>query len=39
MHTGLWLDLLLSPTEMTLEQAREISLTYLRGVFPGHFSI
>lgn len=38
MHVGLWLDLLLSPAEMNLEQAHEISLSYLRGVFPGHFS-
>ena len=35
MHAGLWLDLLLSPAEMNLEQAREISISYLRGVFPG----
>jgi TetR/AcrR family transcriptional repressor of bet genes len=38
MHAGLWLDLLLSPAEMNLEQAREISLSYLRSVFPGHIS-
>ncbi len=38
MHVGLWLDLLLSPAEMNCEQAQEISLSYLRGVFPGHFS-
>ena len=37
MHAGLWLDLLLNPNEMKLEQAREISLSYLHGVFPGHF--
>ncbi len=37
MHAGLWLDLLLSPAEMSAEQAREISLSYLRDVFPGHF--
>lgn len=37
MHAGLWLDLLLSPAEMTPEQAQEVSLTYLCGVFPGHF--
>jgi len=35
----LWLDLLLSPTEMNLEQAQEISLSYLQGVFPEHFSV
>lgn len=38
MHAGLWLDLLLSPSEMNLEQAQDISLSYLRGVFPDHFS-
>ena len=38
MHAGLWLDLLLSPAEMSLDQAQEISLSYLRGVFPRHFS-
>ncbi len=38
MHAGLWLDLLLSPSEMNLEQAHEISMAYLRGVFPRHFS-
>lgn len=37
MNSGLWLDMLISPTEMPAERAREISLSYLRGVFPGHF--
>jgi TetR/AcrR family transcriptional repressor of bet genes len=37
MNGGLWLDILLSPAEMSAEQAREISLSYLRGVFPRHF--
>jgi TetR/AcrR family transcriptional repressor of bet genes len=37
MNSGLWLDMLISPSEMPAEQAREISLSYLRGVFPGHF--
>lgn len=36
MNSGLWLDMLISPTEMTAEQAKEISLAYLRGVFPRH---
>ena len=36
MNGGLWLDMLLSPAEMTAEQAKEISLSYLRGVFPDH---
>ncbi len=38
LSVGLWLDLLLSPAEMSPEQAEEISLSYLTGVFPGHFS-
>ena len=38
LSVGLWLDLLLSPTEMTPEQAEEVSLSYLKGVFPDHFS-
>jgi TetR/AcrR family transcriptional repressor of bet genes len=33
---GLWLDLLLSPADMNLEQAREISMSFLRGVFTRH---
>jgi len=37
MHAGLWLDLLLSPAEMSPGQAKEVSLSYLRGVFPEHF--
>ena len=37
MNSGLWLDMLISPSEMPAERAREISLSYLRGVFPGHF--
>jgi len=37
MNGGLWLDMLISPAEMSRERAREISLSYLRGVFPGHF--
>ena len=39
MSEGLWLDLLLDPTEMTPEQAQGISMSYLRGVFPSHFSV
>ena len=38
MNGGLWLDMLLSPAEMSAQQAREISLSYLWGVFPGHAS-
>lgn len=37
MNVGLWLDILISPTEMSAEQAEETSLAYLQGVFPGHF--
>lgn len=37
INVGLWLDMLISPAEMSAEQALEISLSYLRGVFPGHF--
>lgn len=37
IHTGLWLDLLLSPSGMKPEQAKQISLSYLRGVFPENF--
>jgi len=37
MNSGLWLDMLISPSEMSAELAREISLSYLRGVFPAHF--
>ena len=37
MNSGLWLDMLISPSEMPVEKAREISLSYLCGVFPGHF--
>lgn len=38
INVGLWLEMLISPTEMSAEQAGETSLTYLQGVFPGHFS-
>jgi TetR/AcrR family transcriptional repressor of bet genes len=37
INEGLWLDLLLTPAEMDRELALEISLSYLRSVFPGHF--
>jgi TetR/AcrR family transcriptional repressor of bet genes len=37
MNEGLWLDLLLNPTEVTAEQARAVSLSYLQGIFPQHF--
>ncbi len=37
MCEGLWLDLLLTPVDMTAGQAEAVSLAYLRGIFPGHF--
>lgn len=37
MNEGLWLDLLLDPSEMTPAQAQVISMAYLQGIFPGHF--
>lgn len=37
MNEGLWLDLLLIPTEVTPEQARAVSFSYLQGIFPRHF--
>lgn len=37
MNEGLWLDLLLNPAELTPEQARDVSMSYLRNVFPEHF--
>ena len=38
LRRSAWLDLLLSPSEMNPEQAKEISLSYLKGVFSSHFS-
>jgi TetR/AcrR family transcriptional repressor of bet genes len=37
MTEGLWLDMLLSPRSMTRQQALEVSLSYLRSLFPAHF--
>ena len=37
VNSGLWLDMLISPSEMPSERAKDISLSYLHGVFPGHF--
>lgn len=36
LNSGLWLDMLISPAEISAEKALEISLSYLQGVFPGH---
>lgn len=38
MSVGLWLDLLLSPGVVSPDQARDISRSYLKGVFSRHFS-
>jgi TetR/AcrR family transcriptional repressor of bet genes len=38
LNGGLWLDMLISPAEMPAYRAREISQSYLRGVFPLHFT-
>jgi TetR/AcrR family transcriptional repressor of bet genes len=37
MKEGLWLDLLMSPDQMTPEQALGICMHYLESVFPRHF--
>jgi len=37
MNEGLWLDLLLVPADVSPEQARAVSLSYLQGIFPKHF--
>jgi TetR/AcrR family transcriptional repressor of bet genes len=37
MSEGLWLDLLLNSAEMTAELAYEVSISYLRDIFPMHF--
>ena len=34
---GLWLDILVTPEDMSPRLAREISLNYMAGVFPEHF--
>ena len=38
MSEGLWLNLLLSPKELTAEKAVAISKAYLHDVFPQHFA-
>ena len=38
MTEGLWLDLLVSPDEMTPELGRQICFDYLMRTFPGHFA-
>ena len=39
MAEGLWLDLLISPSSITREQARNICMAYLASAFPRHFSV
>jgi len=38
MNEGLWLDLLLNSPEMTPELGLDISMAWLQGIFPQHFS-
>jgi len=37
MSEGLWLDMLVSPESMNVEQAKNVCLAYLASVFPKHF--
>jgi len=37
INEGLWLDMLLNPSEFSPDQALEVSMSYLHDVFPGHF--
>jgi TetR/AcrR family transcriptional repressor of bet genes len=37
MTEGLWLDMLLTPSEMSREQARKVCMAYLASVFSNHF--
>ena len=37
MSEGLWLDMLLSPSEMSREQASKVCMAYLVSAFPKHF--
>lgn len=39
INEGLWLDMLLSPSELSREQALDISMSYLHDVFPAHFGV
>ncbi len=39
MNEGLWLDLLLDSPKMSPELGFDISMAWLRGMFPQHFSI
>lgn len=37
MNQGLWLDILLNPTELDRKTAFEVSISHLRNIFPRHF--
>ncbi len=39
MTEGLWLDMLLTPSEMSREQARQVCMAYLASAFPKHFEV
>lgn len=39
MIDGLWLDMLLQPTEVNRRQARALVMNYLHTVLPGYFSL
>ncbi|MGI9284875.1 MAG: TetR family transcriptional regulator C-terminal domain-containing protein, partial [Pseudomonadales bacterium] len=36
---GLWLDLLMTPKELSKNKAKRVCMSYLAGNFPKHFSI
>ncbi len=39
MNEGLWLDILLNPTELDRNIAHEVSMSHLRNIFPRHFDL
>ena len=39
MTNGLWLDLLLTPRDLTRERGRDITLAYLAHFFPEHIDM
>ncbi len=39
MSEGLWLDMLLTPADMSRDQAREVCMAYLASAFPKHFEV
>lgn len=38
MNEGLWLDILLNPTDLDRKIAYEVSISHLRSIFPRHFA-